>query len=129
MQGSFTVMLLLKQRLPEKDTMLFINPGFPAQRNQAKILGFNMEQFDIYDYRGKKLEEKLESILSSGRITGIIYSNPNNPAWTNLTEEELEIIGRMATKHDAIVWKTSPTWAWTSVSISANPIASLTSRL
>lgn len=103
MQGSFTVMLLLKQRLPEKDTMLFINPGFPAQRNQAKILGFNMEQFDIYDYRGKKLQEKLESILSSGRITGIIYSNPNNPAWTNLTEEELEIIGRMATKHDAIV--------------------------
>lgn len=103
MQGSFTLMLLLKQRIPEKDTMLYINPGFPAQRNQGKVLGFNMEQFDIYDYRGKKLEEKLESILKSGRVTGIIYSNPNNPAWTNLTEEELEIIGRMATKYDCIV--------------------------
>ena len=103
MQGSFTLLFLLKQRIPEKDTMLFINPGFPAQRNQAKLLGFKVEEFDIYDYRGAKLEEKLESMLGSGRVTGIIYSNPNNPAWTNLTEEELEIIGRMATKHDAIV--------------------------
>ena len=38
MQGSFTLMLLLSQRLKDqgKDTMLFINPGFPAQRNQAR---------------------------------------------------------------------------------------------
>lgn len=103
MQGTFTIMMLLAQRDPKKDTILFINPGFPAQRNQAKILGINDEAFDIYDYRGKKLEEKLESILSKGNITAMIYSNPNNPAWTNLTEEELEIIGRMATKYDVIV--------------------------
>ena len=103
MQGSFTMMLLLKQRIEGKDTMLFINPGFPAQRNQAKLLGLKEEAFDIYSYRGKKLEEKLESILSKGKITAMIYSNPNNPAWTNLTEEELEIIGRMATKYDVIV--------------------------
>lgn len=103
MQGSFTLMLLMKQRIPGKDTMLIINPGFPAQPNQAKILGMNVESFDFYNYRGKKLEDKLESIMSSGRITAMIYSNPNNPAWTNFTEEELEIIGRMATKHDVIV--------------------------
>lgn len=103
MQGSFTLDLLLKQRIPGKDTMLIINPGFPAQRHQAKILGMNIESFDFYDFRGKKLEEKLESIMSTGKITGMIYSNPNNPAWTNFTEEELEIIGRMATKYDVIV--------------------------
>ena len=103
MQGSFTLMLLLKQRIPGKDTILIINPGFPAQTHQAKILGMNVESFDFYNYRGKKLEEKLESIMSSGKITAMIYSNPNNPAWTNFTEEELEIIGRMATKHDVIV--------------------------
>lgn len=103
MQGSFTLTLLLKQRIPGKDSMLIINPGFPAQRHQAKILGMNVESFDFYNYRGKKLEEKLESILSCGRISGMIYSNPNNPAWTNFTEEELEIIGRMATKYDVIV--------------------------
>lgn len=103
MQGTFTVMMLLARRDPKKDTILFMNPGFPAQSNQAKILGIKDECFDIYEYRGKKLEAKLEHILSKGNITALIYSNPNNPAWTNLTEEELEIIGRMATKYDVIV--------------------------
>lgn len=103
MQGSFTLQLLLSQRLKEKDTMLFLNPGFPAHMSQAKVLGINTECFDIYNYRGEKLEEKLESYLSKGNVTGLMYSNPNNPAWTNLTEEELEIIGRLATKYDVIV--------------------------
>ena len=103
MQGSFTVLMLMAQRDPKKDSIVFINPGFPATHNQAKILGLKDESFDIYEYRGKKLEDKLESILSKGNVTALIYSNPNNPAWTNLTEEELEIIGRMATKHDVIV--------------------------
>lgn len=103
MQGSFTVLMLMAQRDPKKDSIVFINPGFPATHNQAKILGLKDESFDIYEYRGKKLEAKLESVLSKGNVTALIYSNPNNPAWTNLTEEELEIIGRMATKHDVIV--------------------------
>lgn len=103
MQGSMSVMMLLKECDEKRDTMLFINPGFSAQRNQAKMLGMNIASFDIYEYRGKKLEAKLEEMLADNRIMGIIYSNPNNPAWTDLTEEELEIIGRMATKHDVIV--------------------------
>ena len=103
MQGSFTLMLLLKHRDVNKDTMLFLNPGFPAQRTQAHVLGLKEESFDIYDFRGKKLEEKLESYFSTGKITAMLYSNPNNPAWTNLTDEELEIIGRLATKYDVIV--------------------------
>lgn len=103
MQASFTLQLLLSQRLPGRDTILFFNPGFPAQRHQAKVLGLGIEQFDIYNYRGKTLENKLEELLSKGNITAMLLSNPNNPAWINLTEEELEIIGRMATKHDVIV--------------------------
>lgn len=103
MQASFTLQLLLSQRLPGRDTILFFNPGFPAQRHQAKVLGLGIEQFDIYDFRGKALEEKLDEILSKGKVTAMIFSNPNNPAWINLTDEELEIIGRMATKHDVIV--------------------------
>lgn len=103
MQGSFTLMTLIKDRLKEKDTMLMIYPGFPAQRHQAKLLGMNLDSFDIYEHRGKKLEPILEEKMKSGRITAMIYSNPNNPAWTNLTEEELEIIGRLATKYDVIV--------------------------
>lgn len=103
MQGCYTLLTLLKQRIPGKDSMLMFYPGFPAQTHQAKVLGMKTEGLDIYNYRGKKLEAKLEEILSSGKFTGMIYSNPNNPAWTNFTEEELEIIGRMATKYDVIV--------------------------
>lgn len=103
MQASFTLQLLLSQRLPGKDSILFFNPGFPALRHQAKVLGIGIEQFDIYNYRGKALEAKLEEILSKGNITAMLFSNPNNPSWINLTEEELEIVGRMATKHDVIV--------------------------
>lgn len=103
MQASFTLQLLLSQRLPGRDTILFFNPGFPAQRHQAKVLGIGIEQFDIYNFRGKSLEAKLEEMLSGGKVTAMLFSNPNNPAWINLTEEELEIIGRMATKYDVIV--------------------------
>lgn len=103
MQGSFTVQLLLSQYDRKRDTMLFINPGFPVQPAQAKIVGLKQASFDLYDFRGEKLEAKLESYLSKGNIAGILYSNPNNPAWTNLTDVELEIIGRLATKYDTIV--------------------------
>ena len=103
MQGSFSSFILCSHLDPAKDTILFIDPGFPVQRNQAKILGIRSESFDIYEYRGARLEAKLEEILSSGRISALIYSSPNNPAWFNLTEEELRIIGEMATKHDVVV--------------------------
>lgn len=103
MQGGYATMLLLAHRDPARDTMLFINPGFPAQRYQAKILGLKEASFDIYSYRGKALEAKLEEFFSKGNITAILYGTPNNPAWINLTEEELEIIGRLATKYDVMV--------------------------
>lgn len=103
MQASFTLQLLLKQRLPGKESILFFNPGFPAQRHQAKVLGIGIEQFDIYNFRGKQLESKLDEMLSKGNVTAMLFSNPNNPSWINLTDEELEIVGRMATKYDVIV--------------------------
>lgn len=103
MQGCFTVFMLLGQRQPGRDTILFLNPGFPANRNQAKLLGLREESFDIYEHRGEALEAALEKALSSGRVTAMLYCNPNNPAWTNLTERELEIIGKAATRHDVVV--------------------------
>jgi aspartate/methionine/tyrosine aminotransferase len=103
MQGSFCSFTLCSQLDPAKDTILFIDPGFPVQRTQARILGVRSISFDIYDHRGEKLASKLEEILSTGRVAALIYSSPNNPAWFNLTEEELRVIGEMATKYDTIV--------------------------
>lgn len=103
MQGSFSLMTLLLHRDANKDTILFLDPEFPAQGTQAHIVGLKKAAFDIYDFRGDKMEAKLESILGSGKVTAMIYGNPNNPAWTSLTPQELEIIGRLATKYDVVV--------------------------
>lgn len=103
MQGSFTAFLLCSQLDPAKDTILFIDPGFPVQRSQTKILGIKSESFDIYEYRGDKLRDKLESYLAEGNIAAVIYSSPNNPAWFNLTDDELRTIGELATEYDTII--------------------------
>ena len=103
MQGSFTTFLLCSQLDPQRRKILFIDPGFPVQRSQVRILGIPSESFDIYDYRGEKLGPKIESVLAAGDVAAIVYSNPNNPAWICLTEDELRTIGELATRYDAIV--------------------------
>lgn len=101
--GSYGSFIACTQRIPGKYKVLFIDPGFPIQKSQLRIIGAEWEEFDIYHYRGAALHDKLESILKSGDIAAIIYSNPNNPAWICLEEEELAIIGRLATQYDVVV--------------------------
>ena len=103
MQGAFASFMICGHTNKEKDTVLFIDPGFPVHKFQTKILGLKMESFDIYEYRGEKLREKLESIFSTGKIHSVLYSNPNNPTWVCLTDEELKIIGELANKYDVII--------------------------
>lgn len=101
--ASFGSFIACTQRIPGKDKVLFIDPGFPIQKSQLRILGIGWELFDIHDFRGAALREKLESFLRKGDIAAIVYSNPNNPAWICLEEEELQIIGELATVYDAVV--------------------------
>lgn len=103
MQGTYASFLVCSQCDPKKDTILFIDPGFPVQKQQIVVMGTKYESFDVYEYRGEKLRDKLESYLSKGNIAAMIYSNPNNPAWFCLTEDELKIIGEMANRYDTIV--------------------------
>ncbi|GET23578.1 aminotransferase class I/II-fold pyridoxal phosphate-dependent enzyme [Prolixibacter denitrificans] len=103
MQGGYAAFLVAGSCRKERDTMLFIDPGFPVQKQQMLVMGQKYESFDVYDYRGEKLREKLESFLSKGHIHSIIYSNPNNPTWICLTETELQIIGELANKYDITV--------------------------
>ena len=103
MQGTFASFLTCSQCDPKKDTVLFIDPGFPVQKMQLQVMGVKYETFDVYDYRGNKLEAKLESYLSKGNICAIVYSNPNNPSWVCLNEDELKTIGTLATKYDVVV--------------------------
>ncbi len=101
--ASFGAFLACNQAQEGKDTVLFIDPGFPIQKSQLRVMGGKFTSFDIYEYRGEALREKMESMLKEGNISSIIYSNPNNPAWICLTESELQIIGELATKYDVVV--------------------------
>ena len=103
MQGTFASFLTCSQCDPDKDTVLFIDPGFPVQKMQLQVMGVAYESFDVYNYRGDKLGPKIESYLSKGNICAIIYSNPNNPSWVCLSEDELRQIGTLATRYDTIV--------------------------
>ena len=103
MQGTFATFTAWHHAMPEKDTVLFIHPGFPVQTTQCDVIGLKHIGLDIHDYRGDALIEKLEEILSAGNVCGIVYSNPNNPSWVCFNEEELKGIAMLADKHDCII--------------------------
>lgn len=100
--GSFISFLTLSRVNKNKDTVLFLDPGFPVHKQQLKVLGINQANIDVYKYRGDKLREKLESVLSAGNISCLLYSNPNNPSWICFTENELRIIGELCSKYGVV---------------------------
>ena len=103
MQGAMAAFMVANRSDRTKLGTLFIDPGFPVQKAQCRVLGHEYESFDVYDYMGDKLGPKLESYLQTNNISTILYSNPNNPSWICFTEYELKVIGELATKYDAIV--------------------------
>jgi len=103
MMGGFVVFMTINRMWPDREGTLFIDPGFPVQKQQCRVLGQDYMSFDVYHYRGKKLEGKLREFLDTGKVSSIMYSNPNNPTWIAFTEEELEIIGSLANEYDVVV--------------------------
>ena len=103
MQGTFASFLTCSQTDPKRDTVLFIDPGFPVQKMQLQVMGVKYKTFDVYEFRGDKLGPKLESYLKEGNICAIVYSNPNNPSWVCFNEEELRTIGTLATQYDVVI--------------------------
>jgi aspartate/methionine/tyrosine aminotransferase len=103
MQGGYAAFMTLSRLHESQNTILFLDPGFPVHKQQCRILGIPVDSFDVYDYRGEKLREKLELHLQKGNVAALIYSNPNNPSWICFTERELKIIGDLANKYNVVV--------------------------
>ncbi len=103
MQGGYASFLACSQADRKKDTVLFIDPGFPVQKMQINVMGARYETFDVYEHRGDRLRAKLESYLKAGNICAIVYSNPNNPSWICLTEDELRTIGELSQEYDVTI--------------------------
>lgn len=100
--GSFITFLTLARADKSKDTVLFLDPGFPVHKMQVKVLGINQANIDVYKFRGSKLAVILEEKLKAGNISCLLYSNPNNPSWICFTDNELKIIGELCAKYDVI---------------------------
>ena len=103
MQAGIACFMTINRMYKHREGTLFIDPGFPVQKVQCKLLGQEFRSFDIYDYRAEKLRDKLEEMLCDGKVSSILYSNPNNPSWLCLTDYELRIIGEMANKYEVAV--------------------------
>jgi aspartate/methionine/tyrosine aminotransferase len=103
MMGAMACFLTINRMDASREGTLFLDPGFPVQKLQCRVLGHDFMSFDVYDYRGPKLRDELLSFLDTGKVSSILYSNPNNPAWICFTEEELEIIARLADEYKAVV--------------------------
>lgn len=103
MQAAFALNMTMSQLDKKRDTVLFIDPCFPVQKQQCKVIGVRVDCFDVAQHRGEALAEELEKHFKTGRIAAMLFSNPNNPSWMCLTERELEIIGQLATKYNVLV--------------------------
>ncbi len=58
MMGAMLSFMVANSNDCSKEGTLFLDPGFPVQKQQVKMLGHDYLSFDIYDYRGKKLKAK-----------------------------------------------------------------------
>jgi len=103
MQASFAAFLTVGRRDAKKTKILFIDPGFPVQKQQLQMMGIPYETFDVFNYRGDALRAKLESYCKKGDIATIVYSSPNNPSWISFTDVELKIIGEIANTYDVVI--------------------------
>ncbi len=103
MQGAFVSFAACLQADKKRDTVLFIDPGFPVQKQQIRVLGYKHLSFDVYAHRGEALGAKLEEMLAGDNIAAVIFSNPNNPTWMCLDEDELRAIAEVTRRHNTIV--------------------------
>jgi len=102
MQGGFISQAIAGNRLPGRDTILYLEPSFPVSKRQTRFLGLKTESVEMADYRGEDLVWEVEKHFKAGKVGGLLYSSPNNPAWITLKEEELRGLGELCTRHDVL---------------------------
>ncbi len=102
MQGGFVAQAVAGNREKGKDIILYLEPSFPVSKRQTRFLGLGIESIELYDFRGERLVAEAERLMRKGDVAGLLYSNPNNPAWIALKEEELKGLGELCTRYDVI---------------------------
>jgi len=102
MQGCFASIALAKHLKGTGGTVLCLDPGFPVNKLQMRVLGVQGASLDFYDHRGDRLVQAIEQRVRRGDIGAILWSSPNNPTWIVLKESELAGIGDICERYGVL---------------------------
>ncbi len=102
MQASLAAFWLISQIHPKRKKILFLDPGFPTQMQQVKSLGIEFERVDVFDAQPRQVAEQIRPYLDTGEFAGLVYSNPSNPVWNCLTDQELKDIATLCDQYQCI---------------------------
>jgi aspartate/methionine/tyrosine aminotransferase len=102
MQGCFSSLMLAGRLNRARRTVLLLEPGFPVNLLQLRMLGLQATMLDFYHLRGDRLIDAVEERVARGDICAILWSSPNNPSWIVLRESELKGLGRICERHDVL---------------------------
>lgn len=103
MLGAFGSFRIATQCIPGRRKVLVLEPSFSANKKQMAILEVPWKGVEVAELRGPGFRERLREVTSDDSYAAIIYSNPNNPSWMCLSEEELQDIAAVAGENGAIV--------------------------
>ena len=96
MLGAFGALAATSQCVPGHRKVLVLEPSFSANKQQMAILDIPWKGVEVADLRGPYFKDRLLEALSDDNYAAIIYSNPNNPSWMCLSEDELKDIAAVA---------------------------------
>ena len=102
MEGCFAALTLAGQLKRGRDKVICLDPGFPVNKLQIRLLGLKRESVDFYDHRGEALIDAVERLAARGDACAVLWSSPNNPSWIVLKDSELEGLGRVCDRHDLL---------------------------
>ena len=102
MEGCFASILLAARLRGKAKSLICLDPGFPVNRLQLRLLGLTPASIDFFDHRGDVLLRAVEDRVKQGDICGIIWSSPNNPSWIVLKESELKGLGRICDEYGVL---------------------------
>jgi len=102
MHGCFSSLMVAGRLDRKRRTVLLLEPGFPVNRLQLRMLDLEGATLDFYDHRGDRLIEAVEERVSRGDVCAMLWSSPNNPSWIVLRETELRGLARICDEHHVL---------------------------
>ncbi len=102
MQGSFAAIAVTSRMDPARRTLLCLEPGFPVNKLQMRLLDVQAAGLDLYHLRGQALLDAIEERVQLGDVFGVLWSSPNNPSWICLKDWELAGIARLCERYDLV---------------------------